>query len=164
MAILTINIIVDLKQVLNIDKFSTRNRPLLLVKAAERYVQFLQDRYITYALGGGTWPPLKEETIKRKERRGVASDPTAILLESEDLFNNIKVRRRGNTLYVGYVRNVAHFRHPSVTRLVTIHAKGQGRNPVRRIMALPDDATRKQMVEDIRRAYNAEIQRNKRVR
>lgn len=155
MSILTINIVADLRKVLNVSRFSRRNQPVLTKTAAQHYVNFLRERYLINSAGGGDWPGLKEETIKRKERRGIAEDPSAILRESDTVLESLGIRTRGQLVYAGFVREKDHPRGPSVNQLVIIHST------TRRIIILPSNNVRRKMAESARKEYNKLISRSK---
>lgn len=155
----TINIVIDLRPLLDVTRYATKNRPTLLKVAGKRYVSYLRNRYFAMASGGGDWPPLQESTIVRKERRGWANDPDAILRETDTLIDSIGTRTRGQYVYVGFVRNSGHPRGPSVLELARIHQEGTATIPFRQIIVEPNSRTKRQMVEDIKKEYNKIIKR-----
>lgn len=155
----TINIVIDLRPLLEVTRYAVKNRPTLLKVAADRYVSYLRNRYFAMSSGGGDWPPLQESTIIRKERRGWASDPDAILRETDTLIDSIGSRTRGQYVYVGFVRNSGHPRAPSILELARIQQEGTATIPFRPIIVPPNSRTRRQMVEAIKKEYNKIIKR-----
>lgn len=158
---LTVNIILDLKGLIEVDNYSKKNQPTLLRTAARRYVTYLRERFLALSAGGGEWPELEESTIERKERRGWAEDPYAILRESDTLFNSIGHRTRGKYVYVGYNRQEGHPRAPSVTFLARLHSDGGRFMPARVPVKPPDASTRRRMADDIIKEYNKLIRKNR---
>lgn len=157
----TLRLFVDanLSQYIKVNRYAQNNQPLLLRTAAQRYVQFLQRRYIALASGQGAWPKLKRSTVLRKIRRGIADNPRFILREYNVLMNEIGLAIRGKQILVGYNRNRSHPRGSNVFFLVQLHANGNSRLPKRQIVVYPDRATEKRMVEDIKDSYNRQIRK-----
>jgi hypothetical protein len=136
-----------------------------------RYRSFLQLRYERYAAGGGDWPPLKPATIKRRKKGGAGG--VQILRDTNTLFNALSpiVAAPGGfeeinvakfSVTVGYGGGAIH---PSSKSGVTIadiaafHNFGMGFNPVRLIMALPDQHTINGMVADAQRNLTDEAKK-----
>lgn len=162
---LTINVAIDISPLMNVNRYVKKNQSTLLKTAANRYLTYLRNRYISLSSGSGEWPPLAESTIKRKKRRiqqgyGTAN-PESILRETDTMLDTLGIRTRGKYVYVGYVREKPHPRGPSVNQLVNIHANGGVYLPSRNAMASPNNSTRIRMVEDIRDQYNKVIRQNR---
>ena len=151
---LKLNVRLDLSRLLNVDRYQKSNQPKLLDIAADRYLRYLRNRYISLSAGGGEWPDLTDSTIKSKAWRGIADNPSAILREYDLLLNSMGKVIRGKEIYVGYTSNRQHPRGISIFQLVRIHSKGEGRVPKRRVIGLPNQQTLKNMVNDVRSRYN----------
>lgn len=145
-----LNVTTDIRSLINIQRYAEKNRPLIVRTAANRYLQFLRNRYISLSAGSSSqWMPLALSTVLRKIRRGIADDPTAILREYDVLLNSLNLKVNGQITYVGYTSDKKHPRGPSVFFLVIIHA-----DTGRRIIVLPSESVKKRMVDDIRKDYN----------
>jgi len=161
---LILNIRTDLSQAMNVMRFARKNRSALLETAAKRYLKFLEERH----LAGANWPPLSEETIKRKVRRqkqfGTAADPSSVLQETMFLVENLDMEKTKQGWNVGHTKNRVH---PNVGRkgrlltnkLIRIHTLGEGNVPPRKVIDKPTTTVRKEMTEDIRREYRRMIRR-----
>lgn len=161
---LVINVTADLKPLLNVHRYAEKNKPIVLLTAAQRYLRFLQRRFISLSAGGGEWPELKQSTIERKERRGVSGNSEAILRESDELLQGLGLKFVHDTYHVGYVQNKQHWRARGTIFLARIHTKGLGIVPVRRVIGRPSNTVRRGMTTDIRREYQKIIRRARRAR
>ncbi len=161
MAKLKINVVVNLKPLLNVQRYAAKNKPVLLNTAANRYLQYLRNRYLSLSAGSGEWLPLQYETVKRKERRGIADNPTHILREYDAILSSLNILIKDKQTYVGFVRDKRHPRGLRVFQLVRIHAEGLRGLPKRNAIGIPPQRTLKQMVDDIRVIYNKIIRRER---
>lgn len=161
MAKIRLNVVVDLANALNIKRYSQNNKPKLVETAANRYLQYSRNRYISLSAGGGEWPGLKLTTVARKIRRGIADDPTAILRESDTILNELQVKIIGKVTYVGIFSNRMHPRGPAITKLALIHTVGTILIDARPIVVSPPNQVRKRMVDDIRTTYNKLIRQQR---
>lgn len=162
----TLNVSLDVSQLLNVDRYQKQNQPLLLRTAVQRYHKWLRNRYISLAAGSGRWPKLQLSTIQRKKRRakkeaGITGKPHWILREYNVLLRALNYTVRNKQWLVGFTKNVRHPRGRTVFQLVRIHSKGVGGLPVRRIIDLPTNSVRKQMLEDIKKEYNKELRKRR---
>lgn len=156
-----INVEVDLGHLLAVTRYAERNRPLLLQTAANRYLRYLEQRYLR--LG----PPLKDSTIASKKSRG-SDTPEAVMRESDHTRSQLSTKVVKQQIFVGYVRN-SKVNRPSkkigttfalVKMHRTVHAGGL--NPARPIVVQPSEGVKKRMVEDIKNDYNKLIRRFRR--
>lgn len=161
---LTINAVINLKPLLNVNRFQEQNRPTLLKVAGNRYLKFQRSRFIANASGGGSWAALARSTIQAKTRRGIAADPEWILREYDVLLNELAIKVQGKQLLVGYVRNRSHPSGKSVYFLVRVHTRGTSRIPSRKVISEPTQTVLRGMVQDIRDEYNKVIRRERRAR
>lgn len=164
---LKINVVLDLKELLLVDRYSKKNQPELLNQAGNRYLQFLRNSYIAKSSGRGAWSPLSEKTIERKEQRGIADSPHWILREYDHLLYSLDIKQKGKELFVGYVRDRTHLSgRITIHKLVKIHSlgakKGKWKLPARPIIVLPNNSLRKKMVEDVKKVYQKVIRANRR--
>lgn len=112
----------------------------LLTEWGRRYFSYLRDRYRVNRGGGGDWPPLKESTLKSKEKR------LGILYVLGAIFNALRIGAPGNRFTkIGFgvqcgVGGPA--RHPgtdlTIAQLAMIHNNGRGHVPKRQILYRPD--------------------------
>lgn len=159
-----INVKVDLKSLLSIQRYSKENRAVLSEVAANRYVKFLKNRFL--GMSNAAWVRLKNVTIQRKTRRqrayGTKANPEAVLRETNTLITQLNKKNTKEGYIVGYVKDIIHPGTPDrkkrirISRLVRIHSDGQNL-PIRKIIVPPNEDTRKQMAEDIRSEYTAII-------
>lgn len=162
MSSVRINLVADLSRVMNVGRYSNRNKPVLLRTAANRYLQYSRKRFIALSAGGGEWRKLKRVTVLRKLQRGVADNPRAILREYDILLGAIDSKEVGDKIYIGIVRNRSHPRGGTIIKIAKIHTKGNSRLPARRVISGPNTSTLKKMVVDVRDSYNLLIRRQNR--
>lgn len=158
---LTLNVRLNLQSLMNVDRFQKKNQSALISVAAQRYFKYLRNRFISNASGGNQWPPLKESTIERKERRGIADNPEWRLREYDYLLNSMGVKIIGKQTRVGFVKDRRHPRGKTVFQLIKIHGRGEGGLPIRQAIGLPNRSTSKQMAKDVRDQYNKLIRKNR---
>lgn len=152
---LTINARAFLEPALKVQRF--KDKPLLLKTAAQHLLNWLRERHEA----GANWEELKEVTIERKSRRGVAQNPEAILQETESMINTLSIRTRGERVFVGFPRDRAHQRtedrvtNPiNVNELVRIHSNGNVFLPIREVLGTPSNKVRADMVQLVQKEYN----------
>jgi len=123
-------------------------------KAAERYQRWLQKRYKSYAMGGGDWEPLSEETVKRKKR-----NKNVILIEYMNMYDSLRVRRSGKNQYtVGiFTSRQARRSDLSIRQVATLHQKGEGRLPRREIIVMPPTRVNREMRRDIQDGVDKDV-------
>lgn len=146
----------------------------MFLQWGKRYLAFVQRRFDSHSKGGGDWPPLKESTKKR--RRGKVY---SILRDTGTLFNALSIGFPGNLyqrikdgIRVGFggparhtIRIVKNKKTkqktpiqkgvpPTIKDLAVIHDEGRGRVPKRQILVEPDDAVKKSMQNDLKRALD----------
>lgn len=158
---LTLNVRFNLQSLLNVDRFQKKNQPALISVAAQRYFKYLRNRFISNSSGGSQWQRLKEDTVERKERRGIADNPEWVLREYDYLLNSMGVKVVGKQTRVGFVKDRKHPRGKTIFQLVRIHGRGEGGLPIRQAIGLPNRSTSRQMAQDVRDAYNRIIRKNK---
>lgn len=161
---LRLNIVASMSNLINVQRYAKHNRSTLVEAAAQRYVNFLRSSYIRRSAGGGGWPGLAESTIKSKESRGIAENPSAILRESDTLLDLLDAQQTSDGYEVGYFDDSTHSRgHISIFELVEVHTYGIGKNlPERPIIVDPDGRTESRMRDDILKSYNKVIRANRR--
>jgi hypothetical protein len=132
-----------------------------LKRAARAYQFHLKERFLRFAQGGGDWPALGEDYRKRKGSK-------VILIITGDLYEGIKIRKSRSTknpgYLVGYVRGEHHESSGmSIRALANIHQnEGIVRNDPpspakRKIIVLPNSATRKAMTGFVQNGINQDI-------
>ena len=132
------------------------------------YLSFVQRRFNAFSRGGGNWPKLTEETVKRKRGKaspsrrrrarrvsaaaGSVAAPTAMLVATGTLKSALDIGSPGNVfklLVDGARVGFAQTRHPaggvSILGLAVIHDLGLGRVPQREILVEPDTDTQRQL-------------------
>lgn len=81
----------------------------VLAEIGDIYWHYLRNRFISLSAGSGGWPPLKESTIKRKERRirqfGFTTSPHWILRESNTLLGALGVDYTKDGVVVGFIKD-----------------------------------------------------------
>jgi len=160
---ITINIIIDLKELMNINRYTEKNRTVLLDTAANRYLKYLKTRFISFSAGRGDWDPLKPDTIRIKTKRGVRGNPSWILRESDTLLNSLGIKKETGRIRVGLTRYRAHPRFNGTSIMLRkIHQYGDGVVPQRIIVPVIASNTRRQIVDDIKKEYNKIIRANRR--
>ena len=129
-------------------------------RAAERYANWLRRRYKKFAMGGGDWKELSDETIRRKKQY-----KEVILFEYGNLFGTLSFRkRRANEYTVGiWSRQPARRSNKSLQQIATIHQQGLGRMPRREIVVMPSRGLYRGMVSDIQEGVNKDIRKANRV-
>lgn len=156
-----IDIIADMKPMLNVYQFAEKNQPIILEIAAKRYLQYLRRRYIAQSAGGGGWEDLKESTIESKRKRNVADNPEWILREYDIVLNSLGIKNTPKRVYVGVVKSTQHPRGNNSIEIATIHQVGEGL-PARQIIPKVENSIRKKMVDDIRKQYDKVVRANRR--
>ena len=146
-----------LKDALNIVRFAEQNRALLLRTAAERYRDFLVNRFRSG--GAGSWEPLAPSTIRSKKSRG-AKRPEAILREFDQLFTSIEIEETEEGTEVGYINDAAHRRGRSLLEVVEFHHETG--KVLRPIIVEPSVSTKERMIADIRKTYYREYRKRRR--
>lgn len=125
-------------------------------KAAERYQRWLQKRYKSYAMGGGDWEPLSEETVKRKKR-----NKNVILIEYMNMYNSLRVRRSGKNQYtVGiFTSQQARRSDLSIRQVATLHQHGNPETnlPQREIIVMPSSHINREMRRDIQAGVDKDV-------
>ena len=92
------------------------------VVVGNRVTQFYKNRYRQRAAGRGSWAALQVSTIERKKRRGVASNPSAILREGDDLLQSLSFRIESDRLRIGFLTRARHPRSKLTKRqLASLH-------------------------------------------
>lgn len=154
-----INVEVDLGHLLAVTRYAEKNRPVLLRTAANRYLRYLEQRYLR--LG----PPLRPSTVASKKSRG-SDTPSAVMRESDHTRTQLSTKVVGQQIFVGYVRNSAVNRPSSKIKstfvLVKLHRTPHASNPARPIIVQPSDGIKRRMVDDIKNDYNKLIRRFRR--
>ena len=127
---------------------SRKSGPLhdFFIQAAARYLGFTRRRFITYSRGGGSWPPLKKSTI-RKRRKGRGSGSPAILRDTSTLLTSLGqgapgnvISRTTNGIAVGIGGSARHGkRGRTIGQIAEFHQIGAGNLPVREVIPGPDD-------------------------
>jgi hypothetical protein len=132
-----------------------------LKQAARAYQFYLKQRYLTYSQGGGDWKKLKPSYAKQKGNN-------IILILNGDLYNGIKIKKSRSAknpgYNVGYVTGEGHEASGMTVRaLANIHQNigivredGVAR---RKIIVLPNSATRRAMTGYIQTGVNKDIRR-----
>ena len=123
---------------------------------ASVYSSFVRRRFNLYSRGGGDWPELKDATKRRrrKARRGRGgARQFAILRDLSLIYKALTIGAPGN-LNV-WIRDGIRFgfggpaRHPgaraTIADIARFHNEGEGNNPQRRIIVLPDLRTKATM-------------------
>lgn len=146
---------------MNVDRFQRQNQPTLISTAAERFARYQRSRFISLSSRPGQWAKLKDSTVERKERRGIADNSEWILREYDVMLNAIGVKIIGKRTYVGFVRDRRHPRGKMISQLVRIHSLGLRNLPIRKPLGLPNRSTMRKMVEDVRDRYNRIIRQNR---
>jgi len=117
-----------------------------VLKSWERlYVSFTLKRFDKFSRGGGDWPKLKAATIRRKGSSAILVDKRYLRL---GLASGIKSTSHSGSRIVFAFTNKSM--HPeakmSIAELATIHNDGEGNNPQRRILVVPDQQTVKRLL------------------
>jgi hypothetical protein len=118
-----------------------------------RYLAFLREQFRRNRAGGGDWPPLKPETLKRTPQR------IGILHVTGVLFNALRPGQPGNVLRrvrTGIAAGIEGGpKHPgsglTIGQLARLHNDGTAHIPARTIFYPPDAALKKQFQDDARR-------------
>jgi hypothetical protein len=118
-----------------------------------RDLAFLREQFRRNRGGGGDWPPLKPETLKRTPVR------LGILHVTGAIFNALRPGQPGNVLRrvrTGIAAGIEGGpKHPgtdlTIGELARIHDQGTEHIPARRIFYPPDAALKKQFQDDARR-------------
>ena len=130
-----------------------------LKRAARAYQFYLKERYLRFAQGGGDWRKLKPSYAKRKGN-------DIILILNGDLYEGIRIRKSRSAknpgYVVGYVRGDSHEESGMTVRaLANIHQNiGIQRSDgvaKRKIIVLPDSATRRAMTGFVQQGVNEDI-------
>lgn len=132
-----------------------------LSKWAVRMRGFLQKRFASLSRGGGEWPPLSPRTIagRRKGSSSILRDTGTLFAALNPVFDGRAGAIEQRIKYgvrVGYGSPAKHPKSQSMTisQIAEIHQLGLGRNPVRRIIVPPDQATLDAMVKDMELAVS----------
>lgn len=158
-----INVAADLSRVLNVNRFAEKNRPAFLKEAGKRYVRYLRQAFIARSSGGG-WAPLKQVTIDSKKRRGLASNPDAILRETDQLLDAITWKATDYGIEVGFVIDAEHNeRGGTIFGIAQAHTDGAPERhlPSRPIIISPSPSVQRAMIEDIRANYYKAQRKNR---
>lgn len=111
------------------------------------YLGFVRRRFQGNSTGGGDWPPLDPQTIKRKNSVVVLKD-TGLLFNAltPGARGNLKRLKNNKAVRVGY-SNATHESGGSVTfqQLAAFHDEGTGDLPKREIFVEPDEPTKERM-------------------
>jgi hypothetical protein len=117
-----------------------------------RTLAFWRDQFRRNRGGGGDWPPLKPETIKRTPKR------LGILYVTGAIFNALRPGAPGNVFQrvrTGIAVGIGGGKHPdtslSIGDLAMIHHNGGGNVPKRTIFYPPDPPLKEQFEADARR-------------
>lgn len=147
-----------------------RKKEELLNQYADIFLQSQFQRFNKLAMGGGEWPGIGESAEKKKVR--AIRGRNAILIDTMQLANTLRPKSDSSgqirrldvskfSVVVG-VGGYARYRQMArglrkrlprkrssgiltLGRLAAIHHYGEGLNPERRILVLPDSATLKKM-------------------
>jgi hypothetical protein len=125
---------------------------------AARYRAFLQERFVRFSKGGGSWPALAPSTVARRREGG----SVAILRDTGTLFAALSPgfsgqpgafeKHDGLKVTVGFGGPGGHPTAPvSVADLAKFHHFGLGNLPKREIIVKPDAKTLRGMSQDMRR-------------
>lgn len=125
----------------------------LLSTWGRRYLAFLREKFRVNRSGGGSWPPLKEETVKHAKGR------IGILYLTGAIFNALRPNQPGNRFQkIGFGIRVGvggPARHPgtnlTIAQLAMIHNDGKGNVPKRQILYVPDRILMRVMRGDTKR-------------
>lgn len=121
-------------------------------KMTDVYMTSMYERFNRFSMGGGTWAPLADITIKRKQHE-------SILVDTDTLRTSLNPRNRARSGLISGGRNGFRvgipdgIRHPksklTVSQLASVHQLGKGRSgqnlPARPILVEPDTLTRSRM-------------------
>lgn len=157
-----IDIIADMKPLLNVYRFAEKNQPILLEVAAKRYLQYLRRRYISQSAGGGGWEDLEDSTVDSKEARRVARNPNWILREYDLVLKSLGIKNTPKRVYVGVVNSEPHPRGNTTIEIAKVHQKGTDLIPRRVIIPKVENTIRRKMVDDVRKEYDKVIRANRR--
>ena len=125
--------------------------------ATRRYLEFLRRRFRRYSMGGGSWDPLDESTVRRK-----AQNQDVILIEYMHLYNALNMRKLPRQLAysVGIFSQATPYLRSdkTVEQIAEIHQTGDGL-PRRTIVVRPPGGTQRGMRNDIQRGINMDVRR-----
>lgn len=148
----------SLRELTGIRKQAQRNNSYYTEQAAKRYLTYLKQRYIRLSQGGGSWPELSQNTIERKIRRGLSDDPTRILIETRNLYNQLGRVRTSDGWVVGITGNeVAETYGDNTPQQLAEHHEYSGRE----IVVIPDPTVRARIANDVRDAVRKIIRQNR---
>lgn len=117
------------------------------------YRSFTRMRFYKLSRGGSEWPALKPSTLKRRRKGGGGA---AILRDTGALFAALQPSLGTGGLlqstplkpigFKGELKSAASYKGgPSLADVASYHHHGEGRLPVREILAQPDEAALRQM-------------------
>lgn len=118
------------------------------------YRAFVLKRFDRFSRGGGDWRDIKEETKARKRSSAILVDRRYLRLGLQSGIGRIsEIQRTGSvTLNMGFTRSSKHKTSGlTIAALATIHDRGLGVVPRRRILVPPDAQTRQRMAESLKR-------------
>lgn len=127
----------------------SRNRKVFQLWAM-RYRSFIQRRWNTFSRGGGDWPALKyrDGSILRDTNTLFTAMTPAVVAPSGSINEFFE-----NGVVVGFGGPSMHPAGVSIEQVVMWHQSGAGNNPVREVIVEPDNQTRNQMLDDMKRAH-----------
>jgi hypothetical protein len=131
-----------------------------------RYRGWITKRFILYSKGGGDWKPLSPATIARRRKGKGKSSLIAILRDTGQLLQALAPmlgqpgqleRHEGFSVVLGVDDSAMHM-GSSVTigDIAAFHNYGMGHNPVRLILAMPDNELLNKMAQDAERNLSKE--------
>lgn len=155
--------------------------PIALSKIGDRYIQWLRRRWMSG--GNGEWAPLRRQTIYNKRWRRIATNPEAIMRESDTMINSLAKRAFKRSVLVGilYHRKYPFFQpgvliprrnalrrkknqgrplsKKSVKELAEIHARGGPNLPKRQVIVPPPEGVRRNFVTILKRELDVSLKK-----
>lgn len=121
------------------------------------YQEYLYNRYENYARGGGDWQPLAESTIRAKGHGLILIDSGFMIENFNPSFR--KPSQLSINIPFGIRVQIPDTQHPeaktSLYNLMSWHANGSARLPVRKIVVPPTSAVHTQMNNRMKQALKA---------
>lgn len=128
---------------------------------AQRYLSFVQQRFVTNSRGGGDWAPLAEST---KAQRRLDGEDASILWDTASLINALdpQILDMPGALEEGIPYGIrvgfgGPDRHPdsgaaTIAEIAEFHQIGAGDLPVRKIIVEPPQVVSDKMARDLEKA------------
>lgn len=118
-----------------------------LLDCSEIYRQFIFERFLKYAKGGGNWKRLSASYLRWKRRHG---KDTRILVRDKILLEALRPKRASiikssDGLRMQFARGKSYPKGTPVAVVLQAHNEGGGRLPKREVLVPPDAATGKKI-------------------